>query len=662
MLIFNGALIIYQLLKMFWEKDAANYINWLPVCFGLGIILYFYQDIEPSWAFVSTMLMVALVIRITWPSKIALIMLLIASGYTAAKVRTVSLHTSMIDKPLKNIIVQAQVINITLKGEKWQVVLETNDPQIPKKFRLTLRQNSSPPDIGSKIIARATLLPLTTPQTPGQFNFRRTGYFEGIGATGVLKEMIRQDPPLTDTLSLKLTTCRHWLNLKMTHYLSPEVAGIAIALVTGDRGQVVPRIRQDLTNAGLAHLLAISGLHLSLLAGLLILSLRSVLCLSITLAERWHLKKVTVLITWPMLLIYLLISGVGIPAQRAFVMISIVFIGILCDRPALSMRTISLAALCILVLTPESLLSASFQLSFAAVVALIASFEGGWMPLQQWVKEGRMWRVGIQYLCGTVATTMIASLATAPFCIYIFNRFSLTVILSNLLAVPLTALLIMPLLMLSILSLIAGGSAFIFGLLNQSILILVDLAQWVSAMPGSNFLIAKPTPYFLGLSIIGGLWLCLWRQQWRFFGVIPIALGILRMDRPKVPFLLLADFRNNIFLSHEGELASLTPHPNKYLREMLQRELGQPALPLLKRNHFTHKVLQTKIIFRPSTKQLHLFSPGGRQIITQKMLLKSGSHYIIFCKREMQIITSCHIQGQRPWSEKRCHGAEHHPP
>lgn len=195
-------------------------------------------------------------------------------------------------------------------------------------------------------------------------------------------------------------------------------------------------------------------------------------------------------------------------------------VGIIFNRDPLSMRSVALAASIILMMYPESLLSASFQLSFSAVIALIATYEVTGQPLKDWAhtssdgKHALWYRRTIVYFCAIMLTTIVATLATTPLSMAIFNRLTLQAVLGNLLAIPLTGFWIMPALVVATISLVFGGWNLAFWVLELGIKALSMIAIWVSALPGSGLMVPTPSDLFYPFFVIGGLLLCLgpWRR------------------------------------------------------------------------------------------------------------------------------------------------------
>ena len=197
-------------------------------------------------------------------------------------------------------------------------------------------------------------------------------------------------------------------------------------------------------DSGLAHLLAISGLHVGLIAGWLFFSVRFVLALIPTLALRVPINKWSAAIALLGAFAYMLLTGATVPTQRAFLMLALMMLAVMLDRVAISFRLLAWAAVAVLIWAPESLLSVSFQMSFAAVVGLTAIYEGLDPVMTRWRSDGgRAQRLSL-YLGAVLLTTLVASVATVAFALYHFNRVAMCGLAANLIAVPLTALWVMP--------------------------------------------------------------------------------------------------------------------------------------------------------------------------------------------------------------------------
>ncbi len=551
--------------------DRSRWILWWPVGMGTGTSFYFSLSHEPTLIHTLSLLLITFtgvcavfLYRRHQIFHVGLCMaaLSLTIGFAAAKIRTDQLATPFLSAKIETITVTGRIVDIEEQPKRHRLTLDnlTFSETMPSLHKIRLSMSNArtlEATIGDRVSCQTSLLPLSDPVSLNGYNFRRQAYFQGISATGRIKGPLRIAE--NQDRRLWLAPARYHLTQTIRQHLNGQPGEIAAALITGDRSGIHPGIRQAFTDAGLAHILAISGLHLTLVAGLVFLVFRRSLALVSYLAENYPIKKWTAVLVILATFAYLAISGFGIPGQRAFAMITIVMVAILLDRNPLSMRLVAIAASFILLLRPESLLSASFQLSFAAVVGLVAAYEGGWAPLRQWSLEGGFSRRLLAYGTGLIATTLIATLATIPYTIAIFNRFTLQTIIGNFLAIPLTSILIMPAATLSVLSLPFGGYDPFFSLLSFGLEYLIRIAQTVSSWPGAAIVVPTPPTAFVGFITLGGLWTCFWRRPWRWGGIILCGLGCL------FPFL---QSRATIYAAGDGSVLAYRKEDALYVSDI----------------------------------------------------------------------------------------------
>jgi len=310
--------------------------------------------------------------------------------------------------------------------------------------------------------------------------------------------------------------------------------------MTGVRSAIPLSLMKSIRNSGLAHLLAISGLHVGLVAGILFIGLRALLALVPPIALRYPIKKWAAAAALLGALAYSIISGATVPTQRAFLMIGLVLAAVILDRRGLSMRMVAWAAAVILLLRPESLLGASFQLSFAAVTALIAAYEVLRNRRVYGNAGRRSWfRVFLIYLGGVALTTLIAGAATAPFAIYNFNRMADFGLVANLVGVPVTALWIMPFAVAAFALMPFGLESIALAPMGWGLDVLVWVAKSVAAWPGAITLIPAMPTWGLAVVAIGGLWLTIWRTRWRLLGGPLIVVGLASVFAVTPPDVLI---------------------------------------------------------------------------------------------------------------------------
>jgi competence protein ComEC len=369
---------------------------------------------------------------------------------------------------------------------------------------------------------------------------------------------------------------RQSVSARILGALPGRTGKVATALMTGERGSIPEADLTAMRDSGLAHLLAISGLHVGLVAGLLYFSLRAMLALVPWVALRYPIRKWAAAGAALGAFAYLMLTGATVPTQRAVLMISLALLAVVLDRTAFSPRMVAWAAIAVLAVTPEVLLSASFQMSFAAVFALIAGFEAlrdrGVRTVGQ---RGPAARAGL-YVGGIALTSLIAGLATAPFAVYHFNRIAWYGLAANLVAVPLTAMWIMPWAVVAFILMPFGAERLALAPMGWGIEAMLTVAQGVAAWPGSISLVAAMPTGGLALLTLGGFWLCLWRRPWRLAGIVPLVVGALTVAGNPPPDLLASgDGRLFAVLTPEGEMLLSSGRVRRFDAEVWARQAGE---------------------------------------------------------------------------------------
>jgi competence protein ComEC len=297
------------------------------------------------------------------------------------------------------------------------------------------------------------------------------------------------------------------------------------------------------------------------------------------LALRYPIKKIAAAVTLIVLFCYLMISGAAIPTERAFVMTGIVFAAILIDRMRLSMRICAVAALVVLLLDPASLVGVSFQMSFGAVVALIAIYETWGARLGYIFHSGSSARRALGYFGAIAVTTLVVTIGTEPFAIYHFHHLVLYSPLANIIAVPISALWTLPWGVIACLLMPFGLEKLALVPMGWGIDLTIAVAHWVAAMPGNVWAMPRLPTAGMVLVALGGCWLCLWQGRWRRWGVLGIAAGMAMMLFTRPPDLILADFGR--FLAARGPDGNyrIADTAEALDRSFLVQETGAALLP-----------------------------------------------------------------------------------
>jgi competence protein ComEC len=471
----------------------------------------------------------------------------LAAGFALAQAHAEAARAPVLERRIGPLTVEGRVVALEpgLKGVR--VTLETTrisrlSPERTTKFvRLRLRVDGRDLAIGQSLSLTAILMPPPQPSMPGAYDFARDAWFRQLGAVGFAfgKPRVTGPPPAGPDWRTRLAEVRRGLHARITAALPGAAGAVASALMTGERGTIPPGVVEDMRESGLAHLLAISGLHVGLVTGVVFFGLRGLLALFPAVALRYPIKK------WAAVLaligggVYTLMTGATVPTQRAFLMTGLVFGAVLVDRAAISMRLVAWAALVVLVIAPQSLTGPSFQMSFAAVIALVAVYERarGLFARSHGAGLGR--RVAF-YVAGVALTILVAGLATAPFAVFHFNRMASFGLIANLGAVPLTALWVMPWSVMAYLLAPLGLEAWPLTAMGWGLDAVLWIAHAVAALPSAAVLMPEMPVAAMVLIALGGLWLALWKTRLRMAGLALLAAGLIVVVWARPPDLVIA--------------------------------------------------------------------------------------------------------------------------
>jgi competence protein ComEC len=543
------------------EAERARWPLWLPVALGVGIAVYFALPVEPPRATGAVLAAVVLLMllvarRAAWISALLAALVAAAAGFVVAQERAHAVAAPVLTERLGPLAVQGRVAAVEARGQGWRVTLESPTirglapDQTPARVRVTWRGADPPPAPGTWQATRAVLAPPPRPAAPGGYGFPRRAWFERLGGVGYAVAPwqaldLQPDPSWWQRLGALQTEARLAMAARFRDGLSGTAGALGAALATGDRGAVPEAVQDAFRASGLAHLLAISGLHMSMLAGLVFVGARGLLALFPALAARHDLKKPAALLALAATALYLMLSGANVPAQRAFLMTGVVLLAVLLNRAAITPRLVAWAALAVMLWQPHALLGPSFQMSFAAVLALVATYEIAAPRLSAWraaAGPGRLSRparVAALYVGGVLLTSLVAGLATMPYAAFHFDRVAVYGLAANLLAVPVMGLWVMPWLLAALMLAPLGGEALALVPLGWGLDALAGVATWVAGWPGASRLVPAMPAWGLAALSLGGLWLCLWRRPWRLAGVVGIAAGLVSPWSQPLPDLLV---------------------------------------------------------------------------------------------------------------------------
>jgi competence protein ComEC len=573
--------LIFAQLKLEWltdqlraELDNGRGFLWGVVAFAIGILIYFSLPAEPlPFIFPLCLGLFLIIARRHWHgvsfySNALLVMVL--AGLSAGQLRTQWVAAPVLQSELKDVGLRGwvEMIETFPTGQKRLTlrVISIEDlpqAQTPLRVRIRFAQKDFEVSAGDAIWVRTDLRPTPEPVAPYLYDFSKLFFYQGIGATGFTLSKPREawnrgSKPWGVALRQGIEGLRDELDIRIKASFSDPYASLASALIVGKRKAIPEDVQEMLRISGLAHILAISGLHMGLVTAFVFFLVRGLLALNMHWAGTYPLRQWAAFSALGVAACYLLLSGMAVATVRAFIMASLVLIAIVAGRKALTMRTVAVAALIILCLWPEALLSPGFQMSFAAVIALVATYEGIMMKRRENPKVtyynsvwGRTGRILLIYFGGLCLTSLIAGLATGPVALFHFNRIAPYSLLGNVLAMPFVAFIVMPAGLLGTVLVPFGLESIPYFIMEQGLETVLSIAKWVAVLPGSESWQPKPPLWIALLASFGFLWLMLWQRRWRFLGFLPLFAAVPLSAMAERPDLLIARDGKTVAVRHE---------------------------------------------------------------------------------------------------------------
>jgi competence protein ComEC len=556
------------------EVAPGRLMPWLPVAFGIGIVIYFSAEREPAaWAAAGaaavTVVIAVLTRRRALGFAAALGVAAIAAGFATATLQTARIAHPVLAYPT-TATVSGFVETREERARSDRIVVRVQQIEArrlsaaPQRIRVAVRKGRAP-EVGGFVAFKAHLAPPLTPLRPGGYDFARDLYFQRIGASGYVLGSVRNVPaPQAPGLWLRyaslIDAMREGINGRIHALLPGDRGSIASALITGKRNAISDPVNDAFYVSSLAHVLAISGYHMAVVAGIVFFFIRAGLALIPSLASRYPIKKWSAGGALAAAAFYLLLSGASVSTQRAFIMIAIVLCGVMLDRPALTFRTIAVAAFGVLLLAPQAIVHPSFQMSFAAALALIAAYQYGlpWRANADSSAGARIALWGGREIAGLVLASLVAGLATTPYSAYHFHRLAPYGVLANLLAMPVISAWVMPMGILGVVTLPFGFDAPFWRLMGDGVDWMIRVVLWVAHLPGAVGHIHAFGTGPLLLATAGLLLLCLLRSPLRLSGaVLALAATVWVIVLPRPDVLVAADGQAAAIRGGDGRLTLL---------------------------------------------------------------------------------------------------------
>jgi competence protein ComEC len=520
-----------------------------PVALGAGIGFWFALPVEPDLAAYLVIALATLgCAALGWCGPeglrpVSMAACLIGTGFCLAGLRAHQLAAPVLDfryyGPIEGRVVTIdRSLSDRLRLTLDSVVLERVEPaRTPARVRVSLHGDQAlTPEAGMIVILTGHLSPPEGPVEPGGFDFRRFAWFKQLGAVGYTRSpALVLAPAQPEGLDIAITRLRLSIAAAVRARIPGEAGAFSAAILTGDRSGVARQTLEDLRASNLAHLLAISGLHMGLLTGIVFAALRYGMALIPPLALRLPVRKIAALGALAVAAFYLALSGGNVATQRAFVMVSVMLAAVLVDRRAISLRSVAIAAMLILMLRPESLIEAGFQMSFTATAALVAAFTALPRLPERW--RGPHW---LRPALAVVLSSAVAGAATAPIAAAHFNRIADYGLMANLASVPVMGSVVMPAAVAAAVLSLIGLAAPAFWVMGQGTRWILHVASTVAGWENSITAVPAPPAAVLPLLALGGLWLLIWPGRLRPAGAVLMLAGFALWSGAERPALLIA--------------------------------------------------------------------------------------------------------------------------
>ena len=466
-----------------------------------------------------------------------------------------------------------RVEQLAARGDLRLTLGPDADAALPPRVRVSIKAEGAPSGLaaGARVSVRARLAPPPPMALPGTYDFARDAWFKQIGAVGRAFEV----KVLRPVEASGLDATRYRLGRHVRERLPGPAGTIATALATGDQNAVSEEDAEAMRRSGLAHLLSVSGLHIAAVVGASMLLTLKLLALSERLALRFNLVLVAAGVGALVGIGYTLLTGAQVPTVRSCIAALLVLAGIALGREAISLRLIAVGALLVLAFRPEAIATATFQMSFAAVTAIVA------LHSTQWARrafhrrdEGPFARLG-RALAALAATGVAVELALVPIGLYHFHKAGLYSVAANIVAIPLTTFVIMPLEAGALLLDLFGLGAPVWWATGVTLDGLLALAHAVASARGAVATLASMPVWSFALIVAGGLWLCLWNSRVRLFGLVSALAGAAGAALSPVPDLLVTgDGRHVAIVGETGTLLLLRDRAGDYVRDLLAEASG----------------------------------------------------------------------------------------
>lgn len=577
----------------FLARSGFDRAPWLTVAFAGGIAAWFALPGPTSWIVFLAICSITVIAgaaiwrgvdeRMHLRTGVIAVGLLSALGTASIWTRSATLGAEPLARPEVSWIDGRVLVRQNQPAEgRVRLTVAYRDTAAGKarKVRVNIPEDAIGADVaeGARVRLRARLMPPAPPMVPGAYDFARTAWFAGLSATGSAIGEVAVIEPADSGGSIART--QRALSEHVHARLGGSAGSIAAAFASGDRGGIAKADDEAMRDAGLTHLLSISGVHVSaVIAGAYLLALR-LLALWPWLVLRVRLPLLAAICGAAAGIGYTLLTGAEVPTVRSVIGALLVLVALALGREALSMRMVATAAFAVLLVWPEALVGPSFQMSFAAVIAIVALHEAA--PSRAFLaprEEGWFARTGRRAVM-LLLTGIVIEIALMPIVLFHFHRAGFYGALANVIAIPLVTFVSMPLIALALALDTVGLGAPVWWLAGKSLDLMLAIAHFTAAQPGAVRLMPQMGWGTYALFIAGGIWLALWRGRRRLLGFGPMGIAVLMLVATPAPDVLISGDGRHVGIAGQGDrLLVLREGTSDYARDNLLELAGMEGEP-----------------------------------------------------------------------------------
>ncbi len=552
------------------EEERRAFALWLPVAMGVGVLTYDTLLFEPAlWigpSLAGVTLALAVLARRVFPLLFVCAPIAAAAlGFACAQLAAARVppvetrltnHATIVEGRIEAVEALPEGRRVTLSG----VVLDGQSPPLTRLVRVRIRSNDFVAiGTGDRIRVRAIVRPPSPPAFPGGWDQQRDAFFGGMAGSGYALapvEVLARDPPVG--VAAKIQRAREAASDRIVAVIPGSAGPVAVGILIGSQTGIALADLTAFRDSGLAHILSVSGLHIAIVMGFAMATLRIGLALSMHASLFWPTRQLAAVGALVAGGAYTVFTGTQVPMIRCFIMALLFTLAVVSARRAMSLRGLGLAAAGIMLVEPDAVAGASFQMSFASVLALIAGFDA----LKPWMKrvEGKAWwRRVLAHLLAGAMTSLLAGGATMPFGVHHFGRVQIYFVIANMIAVPLTSLVVMPAGMIALLAMPFGLDWLPLVILGWGVDGVLWVARVTAAWPEATLTAPHIPAWGLATLAFGLIWLALWRRRMRLFGLVGVVVGLASpaLDRPP-----------DLLVSADGRLIGLRTDAGVFIQKM----------------------------------------------------------------------------------------------